>query len=181
MSSLSLRPWQMTDAASLAAAYRGSPDLERQLDPDAGTAAGARRIISADLGWDPQHACNLAVIAGGVAVGNVGISAIDFRHGTAWTYYWLAGPVRGKGLAARAAAALANWALTDLQLHRLELGHRTNNPSSCRVARSAGFRPEGIQRAKLRYGTERFDVETHARLATDPVPALLPLPLIQLP
>jgi RimJ/RimL family protein N-acetyltransferase len=47
-----------------------------------------------------------------------------------------------------------------------------NNPASCRVATIAGFRAEGVERQKLRYGSERFDVETHARLATDPVPDL---------
>lgn len=177
MTSLSLRPWQAADAGALAAAYHGSSDLERQLGPEAGTADGARRIIREDLGWDPHNACNLALVAGGTAVGNAGISRIDFRHGTAWTYYWLAAPVRGKGLAARAVATLSGWALEELQLHRLELGHRTNNPASCRVASAAGFAPEGIQRAKLRYGVDRFDVETHARLATDPAPGL---PLIAL-
>ncbi|OUE31259.1 hypothetical protein BFL35_05940 [Clavibacter michiganensis] len=52
------------------------------------------------------------------------------------------------------------------------------NPASCRVATRAGFAAEGIERAKLRYGDERFDVETHARLATDPPPAVLPLRLV---
>lgn len=177
MTSLSLRPWLQSDAAALVAAYLGSPDLEHQLDAGAGTRAGAQQVIRKDLGWDPQAACNLALEVDGAVAGNVGISNINERHGTAWTYYWLAAPSRGRGLAARAAASLGNWALTDLMLHRLELGHRTNNPASCAVAGAAGFKPEGIQRAKLRYGMERFDVETHARLATDPPPAL---PLIEL-
>ena len=170
MTSLFLRPWRQSDADALVAAYCGSPDLERQLSPDAGTTAGARRVIREDLGWDPHTACNVAIEEDGEVVGNVGISNIDARHGTAWTYYWLAAPARGRGVAARAVASLGGWALEDLLLHRLELGHRTNNRASCRVAQAAGFAPEGIQRAKLRYGTERFDVETHARLATDPVP-----------
>lgn len=177
MTSVLLRPWRQADAVALSAAYRDSTDLERQLSPDAVTAAGAERIIRTDLGWDPQTACNLAVVWNGTAVGNAGISSIDLRHGTAWTYYWLAGQARGRGLAARAVATLAHWAFGEMQLHRLELGHRTNNPASCRVARSAGFAPEGIQRAKLRYGADRFDVEIHARLATDPVPALEPIEL----
>jgi RimJ/RimL family protein N-acetyltransferase len=50
-----------------------------------------------------------------------------------------------------------------------------NNPASCAVAMRAGFAAEGIERAKLRYGVERFDVETHARLATDPAPSVVPL------
>jgi RimJ/RimL family protein N-acetyltransferase len=43
--------------------------------------------------------------------------------------------------------------------------------ASCRVASAAGFLAEGIERQKLRYGAERFDVQTHARLASDPYPA----------
>ena len=172
MTSLLLRPWQPSDAGALVAACCGSSDLERQLDPAAGTPSGAERIIREDLGWDPQVTCNLAIVAGGTAVGNVGISRIDPQHGTAWTYYWLAAPARGNGVAARAAATLSRWAAEELQLHRLELGHRTNNAASCRVARSAGFAAEGIQREKLHYDGERFDVEIHARLATDPDPAL---------
>lgn len=177
MSSLFLRPWRQSDAGALMAAYLGSPDLERQLDARAGTPEGAVRVVRDDLGWDPRTACNLALEVDGAVVGSVGISNINERHGTAWTYYWLAAPSRGRGLAARAVASLGNRALADLMLHRLELGHRTNNPASCRVASAAGFKPEGIQRAKLRYGTERFDVETHARLATDPPPDV---PLIDL-
>jgi RimJ/RimL family protein N-acetyltransferase len=67
--------------------------------------------------------------------------------------------------------SVSTWAF-DARLFRLELGHRLNNPASCRVATIAGFRAEGVERQKLRYGSERFDVETHARLATDPVPDL---------
>jgi hypothetical protein len=40
-----------------------------------------------------------------------------------------------------------------------------------RVATSAGFLVEGLERQKLKYGDERFDVELHSRLATDPEPA----------
>lgn len=53
-----------------------------------------------------------------------------------------------------------------------------NNPASCVVAERAGFIAEGVERAKLKHGDERFDVELHARLATDPVPdhtGLVPL------
>jgi RimJ/RimL family protein N-acetyltransferase len=56
-------------------------------------------------------------------------------------------------------------------LFRLELGHRVNNPASCRVASRAGFLVEGLERQKLAYDGVRFDVELHARLATDAVPA----------
>lgn len=70
-------------------------------------------------------------------------------------------------MATAGARALADWAFQDLGLFRLELGHRTNNPASCRVATEAGFAVEGLERSKPRYGPTRYDVELHARLATD--------------
>lgn len=59
---------------------------------------------------------------------------------------------------------------------RLELGYRVDNPASCRVATRADFITEGTEGAELRYGDARFAVETHARLATDPAPDVVPLP-----
>ena len=46
-----------------------------------------------------------------------------------------------------------------------------------RTAPPRGFAAEGVERAKLRYGDERFDVETHARLASDPDPGVALLTL----
>jgi GNAT superfamily N-acetyltransferase len=146
-----LRPWALADAPALRDAFLTTPDLVTQL-------GGA----------------NLATVAAAEAH-IAGPLASDRRHDTAWLHYWLAGSARGRGLATRALAGAAAWAIAD-GLFRLELGHRVNNVASCAVATRAGFAAEGIERAKLRYGDERFDVETHARLATDPAPAVVPLP-----
>ncbi|MCS6587079.1 GNAT family N-acetyltransferase [Curtobacterium flaccumfaciens] len=166
-----LRPWTLDDAAALFVASRSSPDLATQF-PDVGLddEKQARAHIRSALRFD-ERAKNWAIVEDGVAVGNVGLSAIEFRHATAWAHYWLASDARGRGLATRALTSASTWAF-DAGLFRLELGHRSNNPASCRVATTAGFRAEGVERQKLRYGSERFDVETHARLATDPVPDL---------
>ncbi|TPG04073.1 GNAT family N-acetyltransferase [Curtobacterium flaccumfaciens] len=166
-----LRPWSLDDAAALLVASRSDPDLVTQF-PEVGLddEEHARAHVTGALRFD-DHARNWAIVEDGVAVGNVGLSAIEFRHGTAWAHYWVAADARGRGLAARALTSVSSWAF-DAGLFRLELGHRTNNPASCRVAAAAGFSAEGIERQKLRYGSERFDVETHARLAIDPVPDL---------
>ncbi|EYT57056.1 GCN5 family acetyltransferase [Curtobacterium flaccumfaciens UCD-AKU] len=166
-----LRPWSLDDAAALLVASRSDPDLATQF-PEVGLddEEHARAHVTGALRFD-DHARNWAIVEDGVAVGNVGLSAIEFRHGTAWAHYWVAADARGRGLAARALTSVSSWAF-DAGLFRLELGHRTNNPASCRVAAAAGFSAEGIERQKLRYGSERFDVETHARLAIDPVPDL---------
>lgn len=132
-------------------------------------------------GWqtvvDQGRALAVALVDGDAVLGGTAVSAIDRRHGTGWVSYWLARDARGRGLATRAVATLSAAALEEAGLFRLELGHRVNNPASCAVAQRAGFLAEGVERAKLRYGDERFDVETHARLATDPSPDVPLLPL----
>ncbi|MFZ3452360.1 GNAT family N-acetyltransferase [Arthrobacter sp. 7Tela_A1] len=178
---MTLRPWQPDDAASLFAAVQSTPDLDTQLDRSAVCDMDAAMIfIRSAFAWDPDSGmCSFAIDVDGRAAGNVGLSHIDRRHRTAWLSYWIAGDNRGHGLAGRAAAGVADWALQELDLFRIELGHRVNNPASCAVARRAGFLPEGIERSKLEHGGVRFDVETHARLATDPAPAL-DLPAVSL-
>ncbi|MEK6309156.1 MULTISPECIES: GNAT family N-acetyltransferase [Curtobacterium] len=169
-----LRPWDPDDAGALVAARAATDDLDTQFGPLADAGAAARfieTVLVTEAGR--QH---WAIVADGVAVGNVGLTAIEHRHDTAWVSYWLARSARGLGTATRAAATVADRAFRD-GLFRLELGHRVNNPASCRVATAAGFRSEGIERAKLRYGAERFDVETHARLASDPTPEVELLPV----
>jgi len=126
----------------------------------------AQRVIDT-LATASASVRNFAIVLDGTAVGNVGVSAMEDRHGTGWVYYWLSADARGRGLASSSLDALARWAFDKRGLFRLELGHRTNNPESCAVASRAGFIAEGVERKKLRYGGERFDVETHARLATD--------------
>ncbi len=100
----------------------------------------------------------------------------DLRHGTAWMSYWLAPAARGRGLASRALHALSRHLFAD-GLHRLELGARVNNPASVAVAERAGYLREGLERERLRYDEERFDVVRLARLASDPAPHLEPLVL----
>lgn len=174
---ITLRPWKLSDADALRESVATSPDLMRQFGTaDVSTLEACRAFIRDALPAEASTV-NVAVCLNDAPVGNVGISNIEYRHGTGWTYYWLATKARGQGLATRALATLAQWAFAEQSLHRLELGHRVENVPSCRVATRAGFVPEGIQREKLRYGTERFDVETHARLATDAAPELAPLTL----
>ncbi|WP_029289014.1 GNAT family N-acetyltransferase [Cellulomonas sp. HZM] len=177
---LLLRPWRADDddARALAEAAASSPDLALQVGgADLSGVEACLRHLRATTGAD--SALSLAITVAGHPVGTVRVSHVDDVHQTAWVSYWVASGYRGRGLASRSVASAARWAFDSLGLFRLELGHRTNNPASCRVAAAAGFAPEGIERAKLRYGSERFDVETHARLATDPdVDLGAPVPVV---
>lgn len=172
-----LRPWHRNDTEALRDACRASPDLQTQFG-DAGpdTLVRAREFIEHSLVFNETRR-NWAVVVNGLAVGNIGLSAIEWRHQTAWASYWLTPGVRGRGLASRGMVAATDWAFGE-GIYRLELGHRVDNHASCRVADRAGFLPEGIERQKLRYGDTRYDVELHARLASDPRPDVVPLQLV---
>jgi RimJ/RimL family protein N-acetyltransferase len=167
-----LRRWYPADGDALLAALQADPGLSRQigaLDLSLGRGAAEAYVLRHLVPADGR--LQLAVVRDGAVVGNVGVTAIERTHGTGWTHYWLAPVARGRGIARRALATLAGLAFAD-GLERLELGHRTENHASCRVATAAGFLAEGIERAKLRYGDQRYDVETHARLRGDAAPVL---------
>jgi len=174
-----LRPWRIEDAGSLQRAFTVSGDLAVQLGAiELTTRARSEAFITDNLATGTVSRQNFAISLDGVAVGNVGVGSMEHRHGTGWVYYWLSAEARGQGLATLALASITDWAFTEQGLYRLELGHRTNNPQSCRVATKAGFAAEGVERQKLKYGTERFDVETHARLRTDAPPPVRLLPTV---
>lgn len=101
----------------------------------------------------------------------------------AWVSYWSASVIRGTGAMKHAVRAVCDWALGEAErkasssidcsvlekmesprLRRLELGYRTNNPASGKVARYAGFVVEGIEREKFLYAGQTYDAVTAARL-----------------
>jgi RimJ/RimL family protein N-acetyltransferase len=139
-----------------------SPDMRRQ-------AAWPIVTLKDAVGWiaswaEVGHA--FAVTLGDQVVGNVAVTDIDV-HQNGWVSYWTVPEARGRGIAVAATEELARWAFGERGLYRLELGHRVDNAASCRVATKAGFPPEGVERGKLHYDGVRYDVERHARLATD--------------
>ncbi len=164
-----LREWHLDDAAQLRDAF-DHPDMASQIHEPLSTLADAAGWINERLSQSRDgSAYSWAVATEHTLLGCVTLSSIDRRHDVGWISYWTAPSQRGNGAASSGLRRVASWAFEELGLHRLELGHRVNNPASCRVALAAGFVVEGLERDKLRYGDARFDVELHARLATDRV------------
>ncbi|WP_189307851.1 GNAT family N-acetyltransferase [Streptomyces albospinus] len=168
---LRLRTWESSDAPAVLEAFT-EPVMERQADAPITTSADAEQWIERRKNqWIQEVAYGFAVTdSTNMALGGVTVSGLAPRHATGWISYWTTCAARGKGVASHGCRALSDWCFADLGLFRLELGHRTDNPASCRTALIAGFTPEGLQRQKLAYDGVRYDVETHARLATDPQP-----------
>lgn len=165
------------DAPDVLAAFASHPDMARQgtvRSPEEAERYVARLLDAGADGHPSPHEAWVIAEEGRV-VGLVGVT-VDEAERSGWFWYWLHAEARGRGLMARAAATVAQWALTDRGLERLELGHRVNNPASGAVARAAGFVPEGIERGKFLVDGVRVDVRTYGRLRTDPAPVLEPLP-----
>jgi RimJ/RimL family protein N-acetyltransferase len=171
-----LRPVRSGDAPAVLAAFRSAADMARQ--------GGVRTLEQAQeqVAWlrAPQRRAVAIVDAEDLLVGLVAIS-VDEENRSGWFFYWLHAEHRGRGLASRAAASVADRALTPSAeggwgLERLELGHRVNNPASAAVARAAGFVEEGLERGKFLIDGERLDVRTCGRLRSDPPPPVSGLP-----
>lgn len=167
---LVLRRWAAGDVEAVRIAF-DEPQMRQQTqEPVVCDASAARWIEAREREWDAGSAFAFAVVDGGEVVGNVALGSVSWRHGVGWVSYWTAAAARGRGVAAEACRTMSEWAFQDAELFRLELGHRTNNPASCRVALAAGYAVEGLQRQKLAYDGVRYDVEVHARLVTDAAP-----------
>ncbi|NNU28590.1 GNAT family N-acetyltransferase [Isoptericola sediminis] len=162
-----LRPLAADDAEAVLAAFRSAPDMARQ--GDVSTPTEARRYVDRLIDLAGPHRA-FAVDDAGTCVGLVTVT-VDAVNRSGWFWYWMHADHRGRGLAQRAAATVADWALSDGELERLELGHRVNNPASGAVARAAGFVREGTEREKFLVDGRRVDVAAYGRLRTDPAPS----------
>jgi len=164
-----LRPWVPGDVAALVSAY-ADPDIQRWNLHSYDEAEAAQLVARFLESWRRETAAHWAIarVDDDLAVGRVGLRTLDLAEGEGEVSYWLTPPSRGDGLATRAVAAVANWLLDDLGLHRLTLGHSTANPASCRVATKAGFELEGTLRSALRHRDGWHDMHWHARIAREP-------------
>jgi RimJ/RimL family protein N-acetyltransferase len=112
------------------------------------------------------------VEADGRLVGSAGLHFAQSLLGPG-VGYWTAPWARGRGYAAEAATALAEWALAR-GAHRVHLLADVDNPASQQVARRAGFREEGRMRACLPYRDRPHgDAVLFSRLPSDPFPGQL--------
>ncbi len=81
--------------------------------------------------------------------------------------YWLVPRARGKGIGSRAVALLAQWAVREAGLARLEAYVIPDNTASQRVLEKSGFRREGLLRSYLAYRGNRVDALLYSLLPSD--------------
>lgn len=162
---LTLRPWLPSDAATVLAAYT-DPEIRHWHRRGVATEGEARDLIARwNRGWGDETTACWAILAGDRAevAGRVAIRDVDLEGGQGDVGYWVVPAARGSGVAARAVQEASRWALDELGLHRLDLGHSVANTASCRVADKAGFRLEATLRSALLHSDGWHDMHLHAR------------------
>ncbi|MFF9123625.1 GNAT family N-acetyltransferase [Streptomyces sp. NPDC014889] len=176
---LRLRAWREDDAPAL---LRGLNDAESRrwsgFQPLPTDEAGALAFIARRAGLLEQGTLAPYCVtdaATGEVLGSVELHKIEPRMSHAGVGYWLLPEARGRGAVTRAVELCVRWGFEQLGLHRIDLGHAVGNTASCRVADRCGFVYEGVLRGFLPASSAPGtfdDTHLHARLATDPYPAV---------
>lgn len=104
----------------------------------------------------------------GRGVGGIGLWLAGLDNGRATAGYSVTPGERGRGLASAALTALACFAWTIPELHRIELYIEPWNTGSVRTAERAGFGREGLLRSHQEIGGHRRDMLLYAAIREDP-------------
>ncbi len=167
---LVLRPYRPEDADAVFRACQ-DPEVQRWIPPIPVpyTRADAEAFVGEVSAAERRAGTGMdvAVEADGVLVGSSGVHRIGAHPLGPEIGYWIAAHARGRGYAAEAAHALAEWAL-GLGAPRVYLVADVRNGPSLTVARRAGFTQEGVLRSYVEYRDgSRGDAALFSRLPTD--------------
>lgn len=169
---LILRRWTARDAPQLMAAFADAAIQKWNLRTVESLDEAEKLIAAWRHGWKRHTAVSWAVVQPEqreTVLGQVGFRALYPVDGMAEVSYWVVPGARQRGVASAATRALADWAVTELMLERLELVHSTQNEPSCLVAQAAGFQGEGIKRRLQKHVDGWHDMCLHSRIRLEPM------------
>ncbi len=98
-------------------------------------------------------------------LGAIGLHAIDRLNDRATLGYWLRPEATGAGVATKATRLLADYALSNRAIHRVEITMSVENEPSRRVAERAGATYEGVAVEYLKHGDRFHDAHRFYFLA----------------
>jgi RimJ/RimL family protein N-acetyltransferase len=165
-----LRPWSDADVDAAHAATQDPLIPRFTRIPEQQTKAQLRAFIAdrdARRIAGEVLACVIADPRSDALLGSVALMRFDWDEHRAEIGYWLAPQARGRGVATRAVALLARWALRELGLARLAITTDVDNLPSQAVAERCGFTREGVLRAFQERNGRRFDVVMYSLLPED--------------
>jgi [ribosomal protein S5]-alanine N-acetyltransferase len=160
---VSLRAWRVDDLATVVEASR-DPYIPRATTVPAPYTEGAgeqwleRQAIRSRSG----EGVSLAIAE---AATDEAVGAVVLVHRGQALYglgYWLVRAARGRGLASRAVALIATWALAQREVAELEALVEPWNEASCRVVERAGFTRERLLTSETSVAGRQADVIRYA-------------------
>jgi RimJ/RimL family protein N-acetyltransferase len=167
---IALRPFRKDDAAAIVAGVQ-DPEVPRWtvIPSPYGEIEAREFLVGVEPGREAGEQLGLAIVSAGDAelLGGIGLLNLDWEHRRAEAGYWVAAGARGQSIGTRALRLLSRWALTDLDLERIELLVNPGNEASERLAEAAGFIREGLLRSyRVRKG-KREDFMVFSLLRAD--------------
>lgn len=163
-----LRRWEESDLGCVAQAAE-DPDIpEGTTVPATFTPAEGRAWIERQWSRAERGTGLSQAIADAVSGEALGAGVLMTRQRSSPELgYWLVPRARGKGIGSRAVALLAQWAVREAGLARLEAYVIPDNTASQRVLEKSGFRREGLLRSYLAYRGNRVDALLYSLLPSD--------------
>jgi len=144
LKSCTVRPWQLSDAESIAR-YANNRKVwlaVRDAFPHPYTIKDAHEFIHGATVEEP--ATRFCVEVEGVAAGGIGVHpGQDVHRHTATVGYWLGEDFWGRGIMTEAVTAVTDFCFENFPLRRISAEVFANNPVSARVLEKAGFSFEG--------------------------------------
>ena len=146
MNTVTIRPWQLTDVASLAEQANNINIWNNVRDyfPHPYTDADAEEFIRMAM-EKPAPTVDFAIEVDGKAVGGVGIIPNkDVERISAELGYWLGEEYWGRGIMSHAVEQMCRYVFAELPVIKLYATPFSFNFKSARVLEKAGFVKEGI-------------------------------------
>ncbi len=103
----------------------------------------------------------------GRVVGTIGYMWYQQDHAAAEVGYSLARDQWNKGIMTEALERVLQYSFEDMQMHRVEAQHETDNPASGAVMKKCGMQHEGTLRGRLFNKGRYVDVDLYAILRED--------------
>jgi ribosomal-protein-serine acetyltransferase len=103
-------------------------------------------------GFSENKSMNTVIIYKGQIVGVAGYNLIDWTNKIAYIGYWLGKQYQGNGIMTRVAKALTDYAINELNIHKVEIRAAVKNKNSRGIPERIGFVNEGcIRQAEWLY------------------------------
>ncbi|NQV57278.1 MAG: GNAT family N-acetyltransferase [Rhodospirillales bacterium] len=160
-SRLRLRDICSDDANDIYAGWMNDPEVNRYTESrnETHTPASLRAYIEDVTGSANDLFLAIVVKDSDRHIGNIKLSGLNYRHGTADMGIIIgAKDCWGQGFASEAIRLLADYAFTEIGLHKLTAGSYSMNKGSISAFEKSGFIVEGVQQEQCATTDGRADV-----------------------